>query len=419
MLSAADHLLSLAASGLLAWTIANLLAAVGLAVLIARQIRDKTRQGPPGLEAGPAAQAAPANPEAHREAETRVYHLLNREQAQVRRLENLRTASANITIEVSLNGVLKSIAGNAAVLLDAETCEVSLLEPELEEVFPSRDDGEAAHPSMIEGSQIRQNLLNTGRGVLISPSAPLQSVDQAPAPRSLIAAPLAIRKQILGILAVSETRREAPFNADDLQLLELFAQQSAIAIQNAQFFEEINRLAVTDGLTGIFNHRQVTSLTLQELERARRYSMPFSLCMFDIDHFKHINDQYGHRTGDKVLRWLAQLCKNALRFNDIVGRYGGEEFLILLPNTPFSAAMQCAERLRQQVDQAAFQNEQSQIKITISMGVATWSATTETVESLLEAADKALYHSKQTGRNRVTGLDTEAGHFVLYPAVSL
>lgn len=167
---------------------------------------------------------------------------------------------------------------------------------------------------------------------------------------------------------------------------------------------KFERMAFTDGLTGTYNRRFFNEIAEKELARANRIGTPLSIILFDIDHFKHINDTYGHSTGDNVLIQLANLCKKHLRNMDVFARYGGEEFVILMPDTPKKFASQTAERLREIIAKSPMTKVNGTIlSITISLGVSTLvQANLFTLQSLLEQADEALYQSKQMGRNRMT-----------------
>jgi diguanylate cyclase (GGDEF)-like protein/PAS domain S-box-containing protein len=162
--------------------------------------------------------------------------------------------------------------------------------------------------------------------------------------------------------------------------------------------ERLRRLSTTDGLTGLFNRRHLDESLALELERARRYNAPLSIVMFDVDHFKRFNDEHGHDQGDRVLQAIAQQLQEHSRKVDIPCRYGGEEFLAILPGTAQAGAIIVAERLRQSVEQM----EVDGLTVTISIGVATVpEIDTDTPDVLIEAADGALYRAKRAGRNQV------------------
>ncbi len=166
--------------------------------------------------------------------------------------------------------------------------------------------------------------------------------------------------------------------------------------------KRLRKLSITDGLTGLFNHRHVHELLRDEWERSLRSGEPVGVAMLDLDRFKSINDTYGHPTGDVVLYETARIISETAREIDMVGRYGGEEFIAILPNTDEEAAAHFAERVREQVEAHLYRDEDNEIRMTVSCGVA--SAPREGIESpeaLLKMADEALYSAKTSGRNRV------------------
>ncbi len=178
-------------------------------------------------------------------------------------------------------------------------------------------------------------------------------------------------------------------------------------IERRQALElSLRELSTRDQLTGLYNRRVMDNFLSSELKRCGRYKHPLSLLMFDLDHFKNLNDTYGHQAGDEVLRWVSSIIRTQVRENDRAVRYGGEEFLIILPETEKEAAHQVAERLRIQLSEGCleFQNEDDEllfIQLTLSAGVASFPQDARTVEGLLAGADQALYRAKRTGRDRV------------------
>lgn len=168
----------------------------------------------------------------------------------------------------------------------------------------------------------------------------------------------------------------------------------------AQYHEIVFRMAITDGLTNLCNRKQLDTLLAEEVPRAQRYNRELSLLMLDIDHFKSINDTYGHLTGDSVLRALAAILQKRVRPNDKLGRYGGEEFCAILPETSLASAVKIAEDLRQLVAEHRFMAESQELKVTISVGVAVLAAGMVPTD-LCRRADEMLYRAKHNGRNRV------------------
>jgi len=185
-------------------------------------------------------------------------------------------------------------------------------------------------------------------------------------------------------------------------LLEIYFVMSLFSRAISRHREELNLLATIDPLTGVNNRRTLMAMGQEFIEFSKRYNKPFSVIMMDVDHFKKINDTYGHLNGDIVLRELARTLKNNIRASDIVARYGGEEFVIVLPETSTCSASDLAEQLRTVINQSTTLTDEGQhITWSASFGIATHQDTINTFSSLLNNADKALYEAKDTGRNKV------------------
>ena len=210
--------------------------------------------------------------------------------------------------------------------------------------------------------------------------------------------PLVSFGQTLGVL-VLDSARAGSFRMSDTQSLESVADICATAIQNAHYVERVKRLAYLDGLTGIFNRRYFELRIEEELERARRFNSGMAVVMVDIDQFKRLNDEFGHLLGDEVLRQVSSIFSQQLRKIDVVCRYGGEEFALLLSQTSQQHALGVAEKLRRMVDSWQFPGVPR--SVTISAGVATCPDHGTTREQLVKAADAGLYAAKQAGRNCV------------------
>ena len=209
--------------------------------------------------------------------------------------------------------------------------------------------------------------------------------------------PLVVKEQAVGVLAIwGEDVLE-----DDLSVLSTFASQTAAAIHNARLYEEIQRLASTDDLTGLLNHRGLFERGRDEVERALRFGRPLSAIMMDIDYFKKFNDLYSHIVGNEILVMLGQRCRQSVRDLDMVARYGGDEICILLIEGDAVTAVRVAERIRRSVADTPFECSAGQTQVTVSLGVATMNPTGDSLEQLIERADRALNHAKRQGRNRV------------------
>jgi len=209
--------------------------------------------------------------------------------------------------------------------------------------------------------------------------------------------PLIFEENLLGILWIWGDR----LTRGDLPIMSIFAKQIGVSLERARLFQEVQSLALTDPLTGLQNRRSLFEVGRLEFARAHRMERAFACMMLDLDHFKQVNDTYGHPIGDQVLREFARRCKVSVREVDLVGRYGGEELVILLPETERKTAMQVAERLRVSIAAAPIIVSGIEISMTVSIGVATKDENTLHLETLIARADQAMYIAKHKGRNRV------------------
>ena len=211
--------------------------------------------------------------------------------------------------------------------------------------------------------------------------------------------PLKVVNDLVGILALGPKSSEAIYSRDDELILTILANQTAVAIKNASLFYEVQQLAIIDDLTGIFNRRHLLELGEREFTRAQRFDRSLALIMFDVDDFKLVNDTYGHDIGDEVLRITADRCQRDIRGVDILGRYGGDEFVIILPETNLSDAILTTERLCSQIADIPLETSVGSLNLTASFGIATKNPGVANLRTLLKNADTALYLSKQDERN--------------------
>jgi diguanylate cyclase (GGDEF)-like protein len=220
--------------------------------------------------------------------------------------------------------------------------------------------------------------------------------------KCLLAVPLILKDEAIGLLVVDDTREEHEFLDDEENLICSIANQTVVAIENALLYQKVKEQAITDGLTGVFNHRFFQLRLTDEFSHSKRYNTELGLIMLDIDHFKQYNDTYGHIAGDLALKEIAQLTRASVRENDIVSRYGGEEFAIILPMTNLEGTRIVAERIRQSVMDCKFLGDLSvpQVSITVSCGLSAFDKKMENREDLIREADSALYQAKESGRNQ-------------------
>jgi diguanylate cyclase (GGDEF)-like protein len=212
----------------------------------------------------------------------------------------------------------------------------------------------------------------------------------------------------IGVLSIA--RRGSVFSRPEEELLEYLAGQAGVSIENADLHETVQRQAVTDELTGLSNVRQLHSTLDREVERSRRFRSPLGLMMLDIDDFKQVNDEFGHQQGDEVLAAVARVLRRLSRDIDEPARYGGEELAVVLPETESDGAAQLAERMREAVEELRIPRVGSvgELRVTASFGVASIPGTASDKESLIAAADSALYRAKRAGKNRVERADPVA-----------
>jgi len=207
--------------------------------------------------------------------------------------------------------------------------------------------------------------------------------------------PLKSRQKEIGFLAIkglSEPQQE---------MFSVLTQQFSLGLNRIRLYENIEQLAITDSLTKLFTRRHCLGRFQEELERALKYKMNLSFLMIDIDNFKFYNDKFGHLVGDAILKEVASVIKSNVREIDLVGRYGGEEFSVILTDTPKQGALFLAERIREAVGNKEIKAYDERLKVTISIGIATFPDDAKSSEELLDKADWCLYRAKKMGKNQV------------------
>jgi diguanylate cyclase (GGDEF)-like protein len=224
--------------------------------------------------------------------------------------------------------------------------------------------------------------------------------------KNLLAAPVRVRQQNLGVLASFNHQGRSGFSSQDAKVLQLLASCLGLVMENARLSTTLEKIAVTDELTQVYNYRFLKTALRREMQRAKRFRQPFALIMADVDNLKQYNDRFGHLRGSHLLRELAQILTRQVRGMDLIAKYGGDEFTAILPQTPRGGARAVGERLRAAVAEHAFPNLQRG-EITISLGLAMFPEDGIQPGSLIAASDAALYAAKQRGRNclvEATGL---------------
>jgi two-component system cell cycle response regulator len=219
--------------------------------------------------------------------------------------------------------------------------------------------------------------------------------------KSHLTLPLTVEGEILGCLSLNSDQPNA-FDAQDLQFLSVIGYQMAATLKHFQRLSSIKHIAIYDTLTGLYNRRHFEERLGVEAQKSFFSNTPLSLVMVDIDHFKKVNDTFGHTEGDQVLCMISSLLKSSVRKKDTVSRYGGEEFILILPEAGLDESFVIAERIRRLVEKSPFEVGKAQVNLTLSMGISNFpSHRAKSKEELVKMADQALYDAKRGGRNKV------------------
>ena len=312
--------------------------------------------------------------------------------------------------------LLQTILDKSADLLTAEQGSLMLVDHETENLLVEAKKGnneEVPEKHLINrGEGIAGKVAEFGEAILVENLEDDPRVKQKNRQhyktRSFICVPLKINDRIIGVLNLSDKMSGEVFDEEDLKLLQSFATHAAIVMERNVFYnrsEELKKLTITDSLTGLLNRRYLYERLKDEVARSERYSHRLSLIMLDLDGFKYCNDTFGHPFGDTTLKNVAETLQNTVRSMDIVARYGGDEFMVILPETAETLAIDIAERLRNNVaKQAILPRELMETvphPLTASLGIVCYPDHGETIELLLENVDKALYRAKNKGKNRI------------------
>jgi diguanylate cyclase (GGDEF)-like protein len=266
--------------------------------------------------------------------------------------------------------------------------------------------------------EIEEALLNKKPVIIrnVASDPRMKSVRDIVAPlgiRSILVMPIMFKEKVIGTLFLRTSRVQHAFSENEIRLLKNISRASANTLHNAFLFTQIEndktrleKLAITDYLTGIYNVRYFYHRIVEEFSRSERYALPISCLMLDIDFFKKINDSYGHKIGDAVLKEFSLLLKRIKRKSDVLARYGGEEFIVMLPQTTLYGALAEAERMRNAIKSHKFKSLKKRTGVTVSIGLSAFpNASIKTHDALISAADDALYKAKRSGRDCVVIFD--------------
>lgn len=348
-------------------------------------------------------------------------HLYEEKERKIRQLNILNEATVSLSSESDTQALFQKLADHVLFLLRPQAALLILLQPGshgIEQVFVSGDLVKDSLGLQGQITGIFSEMLTTHDLLnLQAEELEVRSIDlpfSVPDLGSLLAIPMIHQQIPIGILVVINKSNGRTFDKEDEDLLLTYGFQAALSVENARLHERTKRLAITDGLTDLFNHREFQHRLQTEIRRSLRYKRSFSLLMIDIDYFKNFNDTYGHPVGDKVLKGVAHTIRESIRDIDIPARYGGEEFMVILPETSSEHAQIVAERIRGKVFEKSFGSSLANetFFITVSVGISCFPKDTLRREDLVTKCDQALYFAKREGRNRVRRYDETLKSFI-------
>lgn len=328
---------------------------------------------------------------------------------------SLARLGQTLSSSLDLNRMLSVVVDTARDTLRADRALLALFTPERDALYTKVGRGLDGHGLRVRlGEGLVGSVAERGTPILIPGKGPAPTpAPGEPTGASQLVVPMLVRGRVLGVLSLLRDGESEPFTEVDLETVRSFATQASVAVENVMLHQEAQRLSVTDPLTGLWNFRYFQLQADREVEAASRSGRPLSLIVADIDHFKAVNDRFGHQVGDEVLIEVARRLRDSTRVPDVVARYGGEEFIVLLPDTDLEGAAATAERIRAAVvaepirpvgaGVTATTGAQAvePLVVSCSVGVATLPDHGSTVATLLRAADAAMYDAKQQGRDRV------------------
>jgi diguanylate cyclase (GGDEF)-like protein len=349
-----------------------------------------------------------------RESETRLRKILNVSSQRTQELERanqkietIYQASSSMAKLMTLEQIIEKILSIVQQVLSYRNFSILLLSGE-EDALELKAKIEGGKTIRYDQTQ-RFNLTGVWGEVVRNATAervvdvqtdPREVLAEKKEARSQLSVPIVVGGKVFGILN-AESQQVGYFLDQDQKILTILAIQAALAIENFQLHSKTEELTILDELTQAYNFRYFKNKLDEEFKRAKRYNQPLSLIMMDIDWFKRCNDTYGHRFGNVVLKELVKTCDKCVRDVDVVCRYGGEEFVVILPQTNKDDAKIIAERIRQSFGQLLVEMDKIKTRNTVSLGVATCPEDADEPEQLIEKVDQALYQAKGQGKNRV------------------
>lgn len=324
--------------------------------------------------------------------------------------EALRDIAADLTSTLELEVVLDRILAHMSRVVQHDAASIMMVEGDTATITRHRGYVERGIGELIDQSHFLISKTPTLR-VMAQTHKPIIIADVKNDPqwmsslatywiRSYAGAPINYKGEVIGFLNI-DSSYPGFFTPAHAERLKAFADHAAVAIQNARLYAEVQHLAVVDELTGLYNRRGLFQIGQHEVDRAVRFRRPLAALLLDVDNFKQFNDQYSYAVGDEVLKAVAQRCKNAVRKVDVVGRYGGDEFVILLAENDINGAYAAAEHVREAILESPVQTSLGPLEVTVSIGLAAREGEDWDLAELIDAAGDANHYAKQGGRNRV------------------
>lgn len=342
-------------------------------------------------------------------SQEQAWFLAEELRAEKRKLEKVLSIDLGMRTICKLNDLVDFIVEKSTEVLEAEKCSLMLLDPGARELVIRGAKG-------IEDHVIKESRVPLGEwisGMVAEESCPILIEDiesnvrftRQNRPnyrtRSFMSAPIKVHNKVIGVVNIADKTSDHSnvFTESDLNILCTIVHLAAVAIENADFVRQLTHLSMTDPLTGIYNHRYFIGSLEREIHRRKRYNKPLCLFMIDIDDFKIYNDTYGHLEGDRLLKTFAGILKDNLRVVDVVCRYAGDEFVVILPETDSTDALKVAHKIKKAIESTVLKQ-----KVTISIGLAKSVPTMNRYDLILKA-DTALYQAKKQGKNSICCLD--------------
>jgi diguanylate cyclase (GGDEF)-like protein len=309
-----------------------------------------------------------------------------------------------LTSSLDLDSMLRAIMLQMEQFFEPESWSLLIVDEQQKNLYYAVEAGKSPGDRNLRvgmGEAIAGWVALHGEPVIVSEPGSDPRFGELSPVRSVICIPLRSREQTLGVIELLNYR-ESTLTSETMAFLQVLCDYAAIAIQNVRAVERIQELTITDDCTGLFNSRHLFAVTESELERSRRFNFPFSLIFIDLDHFKRVNDLHGHLAGSRLLGEIARTIKHNVRGIDSAFRYGGDEFIVLLPQTSKDAALEVTQRLLGAVrDTRYLLNEGLEVRIMASFGVATYPEDGNTIQEIISEADQMMYLVKNSKRGNI------------------